>query len=61
MDEDPTVGDLLRVIAGTEVVLNAAEKLDPEFVDEAILVDLQELHDRARRALARVEQRVDVG
>jgi hypothetical protein len=61
MDEDPTAGDLLRVIAGTEVVLSAAEKLDPDFVDESILVDLHELHDRASRALARVEHRVDVG
>ena len=61
MDADPTAGDLLRVIAGTEVVLGAAAKLDADIVDEAILAELHDLHDRACRVLARLEHRVDVG
>jgi hypothetical protein len=61
MDADATAGDLLRVIAGTEVVLSAAEKLDPDIVDEALLAELHDLHDRARRVLGRLERRVDVG
>jgi hypothetical protein len=60
MDEDQAVGDLLRLIAGTEVVLSAAERMDADIVDEAVLAELHELHDRAVRALARLEYRVDV-
>jgi hypothetical protein len=37
MDEDQAVGDLLRLIAGTEVVLSAAERMDADIVDEAVL------------------------
>jgi hypothetical protein len=61
MDADSTAGDLLRVIAGTEVVLSAAEKLDADIVDEAILAELHDLHDRACRVLRRLEHSVDVG
>ena len=60
MDEDQTVGDLLRLIAGTEVVLSAAERIDSDIVDEAVLAELHDLHDRAVRLLARLEHRVDV-
>jgi hypothetical protein len=60
MDGDPTTQDLLRLIAGTEVVLSAARKLDAEIVDEALLADLLDLHDRAERVLGRLEHRVDV-
>jgi hypothetical protein len=60
MDEDQAVGDLLRLVAGTEVVLSAAERIDTDIVDEAVLAELRELHDRAVRVLARLEHRVDV-
>ena len=60
MDEDRTVGDLLRLVAGTEVVLSAAERVDADIVDEAVLAELHELHDRAVRVLARLEHRVDI-
>jgi hypothetical protein len=60
VDGDPTAGDLLRLTAAAEVVLNAAQRLGPDVVGEATLAELLELHDRAQRALARVEQRVDV-
>lgn len=60
MDEDQTIGDLLRLVAGTEVVLSAAERVGADIVDEAVLAELQELHDRAVRVLARLEHRVDV-
>jgi hypothetical protein len=60
MDADPTVGDLLRLIAGAEVVLSAAQKLDADIVDDAGLAEVHELHDRAMRELARLEYRVDV-
>jgi hypothetical protein len=60
MDEDHAVGDLLRLVAGTEVVLSAAERIDTDIVDEAVLAELRELHDRAVRVLARLEHRVDV-
>ncbi len=60
MDEDQTIGDLLRLVAGTEVVLSAAERVGADIVDEAVLAELHELHDRAVRVLARLEHRVDV-
>jgi hypothetical protein len=60
MDEDRTVGDLLRLVAGTEVVLSAAERVDADIVDDAVLAELHDLHDRAVRLLARLEHRVDV-
>ena len=60
MDEDQAVGDLLRLVAGTEVVLSAAERIGTDIVDEAVLAELRELHDRAVRVLARLEHRVDV-
>ena len=60
MDRDATAGDLLRLTAAAEVVLNAAQRLGAEIVDEATLAELLELHDRAQRVLARVEHRVDV-
>jgi hypothetical protein len=60
MDADPTADDLLRVAAATEVVLSAAKRLDADIVDDATLAELLELHDRAQRALGRIEHRVDV-
>jgi hypothetical protein len=60
MDEDRTVGDLLRLVAGTEVVLSSAERVDADIVDEAVLAELHDLHDRAVRLLARLDHRVDV-
>jgi len=55
-----TAGDLLRLTAAAEVVLNAAKRVDADVVDEATLAELLDLHDRAQRALARVEHRVDI-
>ena len=60
MDEDETIGDLLRLIAGVEVVLSAAERLDAGMVDEAALAELHEIHDRARRELILLEHGVDI-
>ena len=40
--------------------LAAAEGIGANIVDEATLVELRELHDRAHEALSRVEHRVDV-
>jgi hypothetical protein len=60
VDGDPTTGDLLRLAAATEVALSAAESLGPNVADEATLVELRELHDRAHEALGRLEHRVDV-
>lgn len=51
MDGDPDVGDLLRLTAATEVVLALAERVDGDIADEAIVVELRELLDRASRAL----------
>jgi len=61
VDRDSTVNDLLRLTAATEVALSIAEGVGANIADEATLVELRELHDRARDALSRVEQRVDVG
>jgi hypothetical protein len=60
VDADSTADDLLRVAAATAVVLSAAERLDADIVDEATLAELLELHDRAQRALSRIEQPSDV-
>ena len=60
MDRDSTVNDLLRLTAATEVALSVAEGIGTNIADEATLVELRELHDRAREALSRIEQRVDV-
>jgi hypothetical protein len=53
MEDDPDVGDLLRLAAASEVVLALAEQVDGDIADEVILAELQELLDRANRALER--------
>jgi hypothetical protein len=53
VDDDPDVGDLLRLAAAAEVVLALAERVDGDVADEAILAELHELVDRANRALER--------
>jgi hypothetical protein len=47
-------GDLIRLVAATEVLLNIAERVDGALVDEALLAELHELHDRAEFHLRRV-------
>jgi hypothetical protein len=59
VDRDSTVNDLLRLTAATEVALSVAEGIGANIADEATLVELRELHDRAWEALSRIEQRVD--
>jgi hypothetical protein len=49
--------DLVRLLAVTEVLLDVAERIDNELVDEALLADLHELRDRAESALRRVSER----
>jgi len=53
VDDEPALGDLLRLAAATEVVLALAEQVDGGIADEAILAELHELLDRANRALER--------
>jgi hypothetical protein len=60
VDRDSTVNDLLRLTAATEVALSVAEGIGANIADEATLVELRELHDRAHEALSRIEHRVDV-
>jgi hypothetical protein len=61
VDRDSTVNDLLRLTAATEVALSVAEGIGENIADEATLVELRELRDRAHEALSRLEHRVDVG
>lgn len=51
MDAAPESGELIRLVAATEIVLDLAERVDGDVADEAIIAELHELHDRARRAL----------
>jgi hypothetical protein len=53
MNDDPAVGDLLRLAAAAEVVLALAEQVDGDVADQATLAELHELLDRANRALER--------
>lgn len=53
VDDDPAVGDLLRLAAATEVVLALAERVDGDVADEPMLAELHDLLDRANRALER--------
>jgi hypothetical protein len=56
VDRAPEPGDLIRLIAATEIVLAIAERVDADIADEAILAELHELHDRARHALGCLAQ-----
>jgi hypothetical protein len=49
--ETPERGDLTRLAAATQVLLTIAERIDADFLDEAILAELHELRDRAESAL----------
>jgi hypothetical protein len=51
VDSGPESGDLIRLIAATEIVLAIAERVDADIADDAILAELHELHERARQAL----------
>jgi hypothetical protein len=51
VDAEPESGDLIRLLAATEIALALAERVDGDVADEAIIAELHELHDRARRAL----------
>ena len=53
MSDDPDFGDLLRLAAATEIVLSLAERVDGDIADEPVIAELQELLDRANRALER--------
>jgi hypothetical protein len=55
-DTDYDRADLIRLIAVTDVLLNIAERVDGDMVDEPLLADLHELRDRAESAL-RVSER----
>jgi hypothetical protein len=57
VDADTETGDLIRLVAATEIVLTLAERIDGEIADEAILAELHELHDRACHALRRLAER----
>jgi hypothetical protein len=57
VDGERETGDLIRLVAATEIVLALAERIDGEITDEAILAELHELHDRACLALRRVAER----
>jgi hypothetical protein len=52
--DPPERGDLIRLAAIVEVLLNVAERVDGELVDEALIADLYELRDRAHSALNRL-------
>ena len=49
--DPPERADLIRLVAVTGVLLNVAERVNGEIVDEALLADLYELRDRAESAL----------
>jgi hypothetical protein len=57
MDGEPESGDLIRLVAATEIVLALAERVDGDIADEAIIAELHELHDRGRQALRRLAER----
>jgi hypothetical protein len=57
MDNEPDRNEVIRLAAATEVLLTIAERVDGEVVDEAILAELHELHDRAKSALHRLSER----
>ena len=42
----PERSDLIRLAAILEVLLGAAERIDDEFIGEALLADLSELRER---------------
>ena len=48
--------DLVRLVAATDVLLAIAERVDGEIADEAILVELYELRDRAQAALRQLSE-----
>jgi hypothetical protein len=54
--EFPDRRDLVRLAAANEVLIAAAERVDGEIVDEAMLAELYELRDRARAALLRLAE-----
>jgi hypothetical protein len=49
--DPPERADLVRLVAVTGVLLDVAERVNGEIVDEALLADLYELRDRAESAL----------
>jgi hypothetical protein len=49
--------DLVRLLAVTEVLLDVAQRVDGELVDEALMADLHELRDRAESELRRLTER----
>lgn len=56
MDAEVEPAELIRLAAATDVLLNIAERVDGEIVDEAILAELHELRDRACSALRRLSE-----
>jgi hypothetical protein len=56
VDGEPASGDLIRLVAATEIVLALAERVDEDIADEAMLAELHELHERSSRALRRLAQ-----
>lgn len=49
--DPPERADLIRLTAIIELLLPAAERVDGDLVDEALIADLYELRDRAHAAL----------
>ena len=47
----PERSDLVRLAAIVETLLGTAERVDGEFVSEALIADLYELRDRVYAAL----------
>jgi hypothetical protein len=47
---------VFRLAAAAEALLAIAERVDGEIVDEAILAELHELHDRAQSALRQLSE-----
>ena len=52
----PDRSELLRLAAVTDLLLDLAERVNGDIVDEAILAELHELRDRAELALRQLAQ-----
>ncbi len=57
MDRDPAEsGDMMRLAAVTDILIEVAERINGDIADEAILAELHELRDRAHAALRRLSE-----
>jgi len=55
-DAPPERNDLIRLAALIELLLATAERVDGEFVGEALIADLHELRGRAHMELGRLSE-----